>query len=352
MNQEIFGIFVQKVSEQLEIMYTEDCEGKFSRKTSPTEFEKLVVEASEIVLSNENTSCRIDYTEGGHAFPDIVYHFQDGSYGIEVKSSTQANASPTSWTILGNSILGSTRVEVDDLYIIYIKVGNNGCFIKSARYEDSVSDVAVTHSPRYKLDLNQSSNQSFFSKSGISYDEIKHSDNPIELVTEYFKNQGMTAWWIAESTPAVIKTWNELSSDDKEEILAKSFLFFPEIIYSKASDKYKNLSKWLVANYSVVDSSLRDKYTAGGRLDITTETETFKNMPRIFDTFNTLSFKFLDSLKNASFEELEEYWDSYNPQNDTFENRLSFWKNAISDGFDGNQSIEYKCINTILNKIS
>ena len=349
-----FSSFVSSITHQLEKMHIIENDSRFSRKTTPTDFEKLVVEASKIVMQTEKIECKIDYTEGGHAFPDIVFTFGDEkSYGIEVKSSTQANASETSWIILGNSILGTTRVDVDDLYIVFIKVGDNGCFIKSARYEDSVSDVAVTHSPRYKLDLNQSADQSFFSKSGISYDEMKKSENPIGLVTDYFKDKGLTAWWIAESTPAVIKNWNELNLDEKKEILSKSLILFPEIIYSRSSEKYKRLSKWLVANYSVVDSSLRDKFTAGGRSTLTVNGKIFSDLPKIFETFQNLSEQFMLEIKNVSSEDLEEFWNSYNLQNDTLDNRLTHWIDVVAHGFsnDSKGDTYIKFINNVLSEV-
>ncbi|MGX7076884.1 hypothetical protein [Globicatella sanguinis] len=355
MNSDDFKQFVDSITNQLNIMRKEKNDSRFSRKTTPTEFEKLVVDASYLVIKNQNINCAIDYTEGGHAFPDIVYHFDDNiSYGIEVKSSTQSKASETSWTILGNSILGSTRIDVDDLFIIYIKVGDNGCFIKSARYEDSVSDVAVTHSPRFKLDLNQSASASFFARSGISYNELKDSINPIGIVTDYFKKEGLTAWWIAESTPAIIRNWNELNNEEKNELLAKGLALFPEIIYSKSSDKYKNLSKWLVANFSVVDSSLRDKFTAGGRSNLSSGDNQYLNFPKIYETFQQLSEYFLEEIKNVSVQDIEEYWISYNLEDDTFANRLNYWKRTVFNGLKNEERFsEYKnFLNSVLSEIT
>lgn len=162
-----FSDFVKQVEERLRVMSFTQKE-KFTGKTSPIEFEELVEEASEYVINTDNYDCEINYTKGGHAFPDIVYTFnKNEKFGIEVKSSTNANSSDDSWTILGNSILGTTKVEVIDMYIMFIKVNKNGCFVKSARYEDSVSDVVVTHSPRYKINLAQEPKDSFFVRIGV-----------------------------------------------------------------------------------------------------------------------------------------------------------------------------------------
>ena len=174
MNKEEFKEFVSQIQILLENMSKTQSK-RFSIKTSPTDFEKLVVEASEILIREKGYHCTIDYTEGGHSFPDIVYNFSNKKYGIEVKSSISVNTPNNACAILGNSILGTTRIDVDDIYIMFIKINKNGCFMKHGRYEDSISDVVVTHSPRYKINLAQEPEDSFFAKSGISYEEMKSS---------------------------------------------------------------------------------------------------------------------------------------------------------------------------------
>lgn len=145
MKNDDFNVFVRTVVKRLLDMSGNKNDIRFSGKTTPTEFEKLVVEASKTVIMENGYVCSIDYVEGGHTFPDIVYNFDGSKYGIEVKSSTNSNSPDDSWTILGNSILGSTRIDVNDMHIIYIKINKNGCFVNHARYEDAVSDVVVTH---------------------------------------------------------------------------------------------------------------------------------------------------------------------------------------------------------------
>ncbi len=330
MDNNTFLDFVQKIEERLKTM-SEQQNDRFTRKTSPTEFERLVIEASKAVIDEEQYDCVIDYTEGGHIFPDIIYTFDNEvKFGIEVKSSTNENVPSDSWSILGNSILGSTRVDVEDLYIVFIKVNKKGCFVKSARYEDSVSDVVVTHSPRYKINLGQNPEESFFSKSGISYSSIKSSKDPIGLVTDYFRRQGHTAWWIAESTPAIIRIWEELNSDERKEILATAFILFPELISSTGSRKYKRLTKWLVANFSIVDSSLRDKFSAGGKVDLIIDGVCFDKMPRVMENLFLHSEEIRTKLNEVSLDEIQLYWDAYIPESDTLGERMNYWYSSIS----------------------
>lgn len=354
MNKNDFETLVNQITERLYEMCNEIKDPRFSRNSSPSNFEQLVVEASEYVIKESHLDCVIDYNEGSHAFPDITYTFNNEvCHGIEVKSSTQAYASPNSWTILGNSIVGNTRINVEALFVIFIKVGDNGCFIKSANYEDSVSDVVVTHSPRYKLNLAQPLEDSFFYKSGISYDDLKTSENPINLITDYFREEGLTAWWITDSAPSVIKNWSELDNEVISKILAQSFVLFPEIIYSSGTDKYKRLSKWLVAKYSVVDTSLRDKFTAGGKVSLSFGDTTFENIPRVFSTFHSLSDQFLNQLYTLPSEDLEQFWKNYNFTSDSSENRLTYWKNTVLSGFSNTpKDREFTdCIDAILNEV-
>lgn len=71
-------------------------------------FEPCVKRAVEKALLALGLPDRVDYTPGGHGFPDLVLEDAAGKrFGIEVKSST---GSGNSWRINGNSVLGTTRV--------------------------------------------------------------------------------------------------------------------------------------------------------------------------------------------------------------------------------------------------
>lgn len=157
-----FESFMKKLDCKINKIYSHN-PTLLSPKTTPTDFEKIVTFAITDIISKESISATVEYTEGGHSFPDIVIKFYNGqTLGVEVKSSVQPNSKSNNWQILGNSILGSTRIPVTDLYIYFIKINKNGFFTKYNRYENSVIDIAVTHSPRYKIDLSISPEESFF----------------------------------------------------------------------------------------------------------------------------------------------------------------------------------------------
>lgn len=298
-------------------------------KTSPTDVEVLVKDAIIQVCKTLKIECQVEYVEGGHSFPDIVCRFSKTSaLGIEVKSSIQPKSNNNSWTILGNSILGSTRVDVDDTYIVFVKLNKNGTFIKCKRYEDAVADIVVTHSPRYKIDLIQNSCDSFFNRSGISYNELKGAENPIGLITNYFKAEGLSAWWLAESSPAVIRTWDEIDDNLRTEIISKAFVLFPEL-FGSSSVKYKRLAKWLVTNYSITDTSLRDRFSAGGKVK---KRVNFRDvlMPQIIHRVEEYRDNILYWLDTISLDELAETWENQKvlKSQDT-EDRIKFWLNEV-----------------------
>lgn len=321
MNYEIFvGHVEQELKQHL---------SNVDSKTSPTDVEVLVKDAIIQVCETLKIECQVEYVEGGHSFPDIVCRFSETSVlGIEVKSSIQPKSNSNSWTILGNSILGSTRVDVDDTYIVFMKLNKNGTFIKCKRYEDAVADIVVTHSPRYKIDLMQNSCDSFFNRSGISYNALKGAENPIGLITNYFKSERLSAWWLAESSPAVIRTWDEIDDDLRSEIISKAFILFPEL-FGSSSIKYKRLAKWLVTNYSITDTSLRDRFSAGGKVKKRVNLRNIL-MPQIIHRVEEYKENILYWLNDISLDELAGSWENQKVlQAQNTQDRINFWLNEV-----------------------
>lgn len=309
---------------------------KLLQKPTSTNCEIAVCDAVKAVCQNNSLICNIDYTEGGHSFPDIICHLPNITIGIEVKSSIQPKNNNPGWTILGNSILGSTRKEVDENYLIFFKLNKNGLFIRSGKYEDAISDIVVTHSPRYKIDLDQSPSDSFFSRSNIRYEQLKKSSNPIGLITDYFKSQGATAWWLTDSSPATIQTWDEISPSLRVEILSKALVLFPELLTS-SSTKYKRLAKWLVSEYSIADTSLRDRFSAGGKIDINFDNKIFKTQ-QIIKRLIEYREKILMQLNELPIETLSDTWNNIEIlKAQTLDDRLSIWLTIISNVLAPNQ---------------
>ena len=111
---------------------------------------------------------------GGQKFPDIVVKKY---YGIEVKTTTQNH-----WKTTGNSVLESTRVgDVERIFMLFGKLGSPIEF-RARAYEECLSEVEVTHSPRYLIDMNLEKGKTIFDKINISYDTLRKKQNPIKPI--------------------------------------------------------------------------------------------------------------------------------------------------------------------------
>ena len=254
----------------------------------------------------------------GQKFPDIVsYVNENKAFGLEVKTTSKNN-----WKSVGGSIFESTRVEnVEHIYMLFGKLVSPIEYICRS-YQDCLYDVAITHSPRYLIDMEIQSDESIFSKIGIEYDDLRKLEHPFEPIKDYFranlKDKGEDIWWIDKDPDSykslTIKHWRSLSTDEKEHLRIIALAYFPELL-GNSSRKYTRLSTWLVSRFGVVNHALRDTFTAGGLVKIDGV-----SFPRIFEHLETN----FDSIQNviAGIEERDKlfYWDCKIIKDKTWEN--------------------------------
>jgi len=243
---------------------------------------------------------------GGQKFPDIV---AKKFYGIEVKTTTQNH-----WKTTGNSVLESTRVEdVERIFMLFGKLGKPIEF-RCRAYEECLSEVVVTHSPRYLIDMNLEEGKTIFDKINTPYDNLRQKKNPIKPITDYYKSKlkpGQDLWWIQDTEKAsnlVINIWNNLSLKEKQEIKNRAMVYFPEV-FSNRGDKFARLAIWLVTREAVVCPNVRDLFTAGGKADYLIKNKAYKNIPRVFIKLFDNIDSVLEILINTSSIELTEYWN-------------------------------------------
>lgn len=218
---------------------------------------------------------------GGKNFPDITI---DTEFGIEVKSTIQDH-----WYTTGNSVLESSRVQgVEVVYILFGKLSNPIDF-RYRIYEECLSEVVVTHYPRYKIDMNLPKGRSIFDKMGISYDVIKNSDRPIAPIVQYYKSKladGDSLWWVdngdssLHSIPLALRLWSNLNNDERDQLIVKSMILFPQI-FGSSQEKFSDLQMWLITHHGIVSKSLRDVFSAGGTLNLSIRDKSFSNVPRV-----------------------------------------------------------------------
>ena len=212
---------------------------------SANEFEKDVFKA--LCESAEGT----DFDKSirlisGHKFPDIVIK---KFFGVEVKTTKQ-----NYWKSTGNSILESTRIEdVERIYIFFAQLTRPLGF-KYRLYEECLYDIAVTHSPRYLVDMELKEGESIFDKIGLTYEELRLLDNPIKTIVSYYRSiskRGEEPWWMdsSESPEILLKPtvnlWTNLSVEEQSKYRNEAMARFPEV-FGQSRVKYQCLAARLI----------------------------------------------------------------------------------------------------------
>lgn len=271
------------------------------------------------------------YLVSGSSFPDIV---ANKYYGIEVKSTKKNH-----WTSIGSSILESTRDQnVERIYLTFGKLGKPVEF-KSKPYEECLAGIAVTHYPRYQIDMRLEKGETIFDKMGIPYDELRIMDNPVEPVSKYYKNQlgkGERLWWTGEEKilPPIIKLWKTLTEEEKEICIVHGYVLFPELLGS-SKNKYERYALWLFAQKSVVDYSVRDTFSSGGQVPLQTNKGVTVMMPAAFGRINKYKAHIEEIIYETSEEELIDSWGVEK----IHENRIEQWCYLLSSASDNNMAL-------------
>lgn len=245
---------------------------------------------------------------GGQKFPDIV---AKKYYGIEVKTTTQNH-----WKTTGNSVLESTRVDdVERIFMLFAKLASPIEF-RCRPYEEVLSEVVVTHSPRYLIDMNLEQGKTIFDKIKMPYDTLRKQENPIRPIVNYYKSklkQGEELWWMdaennSKASNIVIRIWNNLSLKEKQELKNRAMVYFPEL-FGNSSDKFGRLAIWLVTRETVVCPNVRDLFTAGGKSDYVIGKKVYQKVPRIFlNLFDNVP-RIVETIMQTTAFELSEYWE-------------------------------------------
>lgn len=224
----------------------------------------------------------------GHSFPDIV---AESYYGIEVKS-TKANH----WTSTGSSIVESTRDKlIDNVYMLFGKLGGDPPEFRCRPYSDVLSDIAVTHSPRYLINMQLKDGETIFDKMNTTYDEFRTTEDNIAKVRSYYrgkvqKGQEMP-WWISSDDidrpiGFTLKMWNSIHEDEKKRLTAFCLILFPEIWTpgANARTKYSQAALWLCSYAQVLCPNVRDIFSAGGQIKYVNGKQLAVPIPQVFKT--------------------------------------------------------------------
>lgn len=254
------------------------------RKINAYDLEKLSVKSMQEVCVNTPFSPSDISLVSGQTFPDIIAACY---YGVEVKSTKSDH-----WKSTGGSIIESTRnASVEDIYMLFGKLGGTPKF-KCRPYQDCLYDIAVTHSPRYLIDMNIGESETIFSKMGISYDDLRASDDSISQVRKYYRKKTKgdgkknVAWWLndkeEENQSIVVNLFGALPNEVKEHIKLEMLILFPIAIID---GDYSEVAMWLLSRHNSLCYNMRDVFSAGGKADLLNGKKMATPVPRIVKVF-------------------------------------------------------------------
>lgn len=248
-----------------------------------------------------------DYSHTGkHAFPDIII----GAFGVEAKF-TEGD----SWKSTGNSIMETTKDEsLDEIYIFFCRKGKSSTpDILYKSYVDCLSDISVTHSPRYKIDMELEEGQSIFDKMGFTYEEFNGPDR-LKKLKEYFRDKikpGDEVWWLDNKAAedidfSIIKSLNNLEKPQREAIASECMVVFPEM-FGNSQKKFIRIPPYLIKYHSAVTHNLRDMFTSNGKAVFEVKGEEVE-VPQIFSNLLDRAPLIKEALERLDPELLAEYW--------------------------------------------
>ncbi len=302
------------------------------------EFQRALYETiKEICHRKYVTKC--EATRDG-ILPDIIVD----EYGVEAKLSNGKN-----WKSTGNSVTESTRVkDLKEIYIFFLRQYDGMLEYKYKKFEDCLSDIVVTHSPRYIVDMELEHGHSVFDAMNVSYSDFSKDKEKMRRVRKYLKSKvkkGQELWWLdedkGETITPIIKDYSTLNADMKNNIIMEAYILFPEIL-SKTNTKYIRLAVYLLRKYQAINSHLRDMFTAGGRKSISIPGKKDADVSKVLFNLFSRAKSIKKTFSQVDLDLIEEYWNAGRLKREDLENA---WLDKIDDQITGENikpSIIYK----------
>jgi hypothetical protein len=211
---------------------------------------------------------KIDESPRPYVFPDIVA----ADFGVEVKFTAN-----DTWRSVANSVLETTRSEeVQQIYVMFGKMGGRRPAVAWGRYEDSVIHVRTSHVPRFELEMNPG-RQPLFATMRISYADFAKLDihNKMVYIRQYARGRlrpGERLWWLEDkdpedqehSLPLEVRLYMNLTQEEKRRYRAESALLCPQIVKpSRSKKKYEDAALYLLTYHGILCPQARDLFSAG-----------------------------------------------------------------------------------------
>ena len=278
----------------------------------------------------------------GHSFPDII---TEKYFGVEVKS-TQSDK----WTSTGSSIVETTRdSNVGNIYMLFGKLGGTPPQFRCRPYQDCLCNIAVTHSPRYMIDMEirDKKEKTIFEKIDIPYSLFCKKEDKIDVIRNYYIQKALEEgkhempWWLGKKTIETeetadvpsIKLMSDKPIEEKKDLKAQMVILFPEVL----KGDYDSAALWLCTHRYLLDLHLRDIFSAGGQWKYLNNKKLIYPLPAVVGKLQEIMPYVLEHLKYD--EELE--YAEFNPALYKRTNRVDLWVEQVEKVFSKNNSCKF-----------
>ena len=138
---------------------------------------------------------------------------------------------------------------------------------------------------------------------------------------------GESLWWASDSdidntaAPATVRLWNVLTCKEKTMYTVRGYAMFPEILSDSGTKKYQRYALWLATNCGIINTNIRDQFSAGGQVEVVTRHRVLKKMPAAYGRINANRTMIIETILSTNEEILKDYWNC----NEIAENRILQW---------------------------
>jgi hypothetical protein len=271
-------------------------------------FEILVPEIAQSIKEDIGNTDIFDYTiHLGHHFPDMDLKVNGKLYGLELKSRNNG-----SWDTNGNSVFESiSDEEYDEIYLLFgtKESQKDHILVRYDQYWKVTAGINVTHSPRFKINMNTST--SVFSTAEEYYKLREKSERDKVLFLQNYLKENTTGvkWFVPQdsSTDSIKPTsLNLLPSEIQEQVKAEVLVLYPQDLISAKKAVYSRAHEFIITNHFYYSSSFRDFFSAGGKWEYNSI-----SFPQSVGTFHNLKEKINYILENANEEFREIAYQSW-----------------------------------------
>ncbi len=213
-------------------------------KVKGTDFEKIVYE--ELLKAGVSEDA---ITHSTQKFPDFIIDDETAKIGVEVKK-TDADK----WDVPGGSVYESLKNSIET-FVLMGKFGG----VPEARfrkYEECISDLTVTHSPRFHLKMDIAFGEDYLTRNNAS--DLLDLPKGKELnrrIRELLRTDKDT-WYTEDS----VEAFTDLTPEEKRNFFVDGVVLFPEV----TGGNYSNFAPWMTYKCLVWCSNIRDVFSAGG----------------------------------------------------------------------------------------